>query len=178
MGDMLYVREEQTTGTASGSASASTDHVRTLNTSVINTVSGASLSANRITQPAGTYDIHAMAPAFDVTMTRIFLYNITDAAVEILGQTASNFDNGAGTNMSAQSELRERITIADTKVFELRQWTKTAQATNGLGIDASDGRTEVYGQVLVRVPDEAAGGGGGGGSGVSSVEYLSLLLGI
>jgi len=137
---LLHVRDEKSSA-AGGSSSAATDNIRTLNTVVTNEISGASLASNQITLPSGTYFINANAPAYNVGRHRIFLYNVTDTAVEILG--GSEYAIASGTNQT-RSVMFGRFTITAEKDFEIRHYTQSAIATNGLGVNCSDGRTEVY----------------------------------
>ncbi len=141
----IQVREEQTTGTNGGSSSAG-DQVRTLNTVVRNTITGASLASDQITLPAGTYKVNASAPAYDCNRQRTFLYNVTDAAVELLGTTG--FSNQTG-NVQARSFVIGEFTITSEKDFEIRQYQEDAVATFGLGVACSDGRVEIYSEATI-----------------------------
>ena len=173
MAGLLHVRDEQLTTVHGGASSAATANVRVLNTVVLNTITGASLAANRITLPAGTYDIFGAAPAFDVTQHRLSLYNISDSAIEIVGQSGNWVGISDATVEIAK--VRGRITITAEKIFELRHYTTGAVSTNGLGTAMSDGLTEVYADLRVF---DAAAAAAGGLSGIATLEYQSLLLDI
>lgn len=140
----MLVRDEKAQNTAGGGCTAGQTVARTLNTVSANTIAGASLASNQITLPAGTYRIDASAPVHSVDENRISLYNVTDAAVQILGTS----ENGI-TNVVTRSFLKGRFTIAGTKVFELRHFTGTTVATNGFGLQVNSGGNEVYTQVEI-----------------------------
>jgi len=77
---LLHVEDQKTSGSHGGSSVATTWTTRTLNTVVSNEISGASLSSNQITLPAGKYYFEASAPAYKINGHRIKLYNATDAS--------------------------------------------------------------------------------------------------
>ena len=131
-----------------GSAGANTDNIRVLNTVKTNEITGASLSSNQITLPAGTYFCEAFANGCMVDHHRAFLYNVTDSSVELIGQQyyATAFSN-LGDNTSL---IFGRFTISAQKVFELRHRTQSAKADIGLGHYMNDTRNSVYADVLIR----------------------------
>lgn len=145
---LLHVREEQTSGTDAGASSAATNHIRVLNTTVTNNIPGASLGAvnNKITLPAGTYEISASAPSIAGNVVKAFLYNVTDAADEIIG--TSDFNNN-GTTVSGRGFVFGEFTIAAEKDFELRHYIDAARAVNGLGAATSTGQVEIYSDVRI-----------------------------
>jgi hypothetical protein len=146
LSQILYVRDEKSTGTQGGASSAG-NNTRVLNTQVTNTISGASLASNQITLPAGTYQVHFSAPCLGGQNNRAKLYNVTDSSNALIGESA--FSNAANVN-SASSTGKGIITISGTKVFELRHYILTATATFGLGGAAGDGLTEIYASVFVQ----------------------------
>jgi len=143
--DILHVREEYTSGTAGPSGSTTTWNVRVLNTEEYNTITGASLATNQITLPAGTYRVHAHAGYHDGDRQKLALYNVTDAANEVLGTAA--ISNNSDLSMS-HTTLFGQFTIAAEKDFELRHYTQIAK-TNGLGVAVSSGEVEVYAEVII-----------------------------
>lgn len=147
----LHVRDEKSTGTGGGDSATSTV-TRVLNTVKTNGITGASLGSNQITLPAGTYRIHATAPAYSTGSGgdaghRVTLYNVTDTAVTLYG-TSEWIDVTTSIGTQTRSHLNGVFTIAGTKAFELRHfinWTETG----GLGLAVSDGTAEVYGEVQI-----------------------------
>ena len=142
---LLHVREEAATTVDGGTITGTSDNIRVLDTVVTNGIIGASLGSNQITLPAGTYYVDAHAPTWsDVNFVRVHLYNVTDAAVEILGIA------GVGnSNMPIMSTLRGIFTITSEKVFELRHYVLTTVSTTGAGIAADDGTIEIYADVVI-----------------------------
>lgn len=143
---ILHVRDEKTSGTNGGTATAGLFQRRDLNTVETNTIPGASLSASQFTLPAGTYDIQASAPAFEAGGHQARLYNATDGTYPIIG---GNEVNGADRIGSTRALVAGRFTIAATKVFELRHRVSATQSSNGYGVALGFG-TEVYADVIVR----------------------------
>ena len=142
---ILHVRDEKSSGTNGGSSSNGLFVRRDLNSVEASTISGASLSGNQFTLPAGTYDIQASAPVHQAGKHQARLYNATDGTYPIIGTSEVNDPNGDATTRSFVSG---RFTIAATKAFEIRHRVQIAQATNGYGVASGFG-TEVYTDVVI-----------------------------
>jgi predicted RecA/RadA family phage recombinase len=146
--EMLQIKDEKSSGTAGGSTSATTWHTRDLNTVASNTITGASLSSNQITLPAGTYRVFAQSEMHESGANRLRLRNITDSSTVASGANSNSGSSGASLpNNSAI--LGTRFTIAGTKTFELQHYAKLAKATIGLGIALSTGEVEVYSEITI-----------------------------
>jgi hypothetical protein len=139
---LLHVREEQVAGTHGGTFSSGAWTKRTLNTSVTNEISSASLATSQISLPAGTYYIEAFAPTYNVGAHQVRLYNTTDAASTLVGRNEYSASNGTSASVYG------RFTIAGTKVFELQHRCTVTGTTTGLGAAISWG-TEVYSEVSI-----------------------------
>lgn len=145
----MLVRDEKTSGTGGGSSIAGIQ-TRTLNTVHANTISGASLSSNQITLPAGVYRIRALAPQGNVNMGKAFLYNVTDAVNSLIGQSMNVTLSSGGDDINTMSLLSGRIEIASPKVFELRHYTEQVKASTGLGSNVGLASiVEVYSEVEI-----------------------------
>lgn len=145
--DLIYVRDQKSSGQAGGAAAAATWNVRTLNTVTVNTISGASLASNRVTLPAGTYRIRARAPAYLVGRHKLRLRNITAGSTAAVGSSAyADATTGAAVT---DSVLLARITLASTTELELQHFTTSARATHGLGIEVSSSEVEVYTEMWI-----------------------------
>lgn len=144
---LLHVRHEETSGTAGGASAAATWNVRVLNTQLTNEISGASLAANQITLPAGTYEIRATAPCLNSDRHKLRLRDTTGATDLLIG--TSVFTSSAGNNSVGMAELFGRFTLTVTSVLELQHYTQTARASDGLGIEASASVVEVYADVRI-----------------------------
>ena len=144
--NFLHIQDQRTSGTNAGGATGGADNTRVLNTVLTNNITGASLSSNQIILPAGDYYVEASAPAFATDRHRILLYNVTDLLVAILGQNAYNRTSGAHVTSSSLTGV---FSIADQKTFELRHYTQSTRATDGLGTTVGDGREEIYADIRV-----------------------------
>jgi hypothetical protein len=145
----LIVSDQKAQGTAAGGSSVGVQ-TRTLNTVDKNTIAGASVSSNQITLPAGTYRVFAQVPAINVNAHRAHLYNVTDSAVSILGTCENATAPATSDSVETWSEIIGDITIAATKVFEIRHYTGGAEATHGLGVAMNiSGYVEQYTKVVI-----------------------------
>lgn len=122
-----------------GSSTADTWMTRTLNTTDHNDISGASLSSNRFTLPAGTYVLRATAPGYKTSHAQLRLYNYTDSSVVGYGCTAWNNNE----YIQLRSELICVFTITSSKAFEIQHIVDSSQATYGLGC-SSEGLISGY----------------------------------
>jgi hypothetical protein len=141
---IFHAQDQKAANTAGGSSVAGADTARNLNVVLTNDIAGASLAANQIVLPAGTYFVEATAPAYSSDRHRLMLYNVTDAAVSLLGTTEAS-----SATVTSRSVVKGRITITAPKTFELRHRVATSFATNGFGFPINDGRVEIYTEVKI-----------------------------
>lgn len=144
--EVLRIYESQ----SSGVVSSQTFTVGAWNTRVLNTtdgsISGASLSSNEITLPAGTYLIEAWAPAWRVSGHKSRIYNVTTSSVELVGQNAYGLVNNSQFTVT-NARLSGRLVLATTTVIRLEHYVQaysTAVPTVG-----APGTEEVYAEVLI-----------------------------
>lgn len=144
---ILIIQDQKSVGT-NGGGSSSGANTRTLNTVVVNNISGASLASNQITLPAGNYRVTASAPCFKGDSHKAYLYNVTDSANAIIGSSESTWN---GDNTQTRSFIDGYMVLAGTKVFQLRHQILTAVATNGLGVatNVSGSGVEVYSTITI-----------------------------
>ena len=155
--EVVHVEDQKSTANPGGAAATTTWNVRDLNTLVTDDTGEASLSSNRITLPAGTYECWIKAPAHDVNGHRVKLYNYTDSADEILG---GNSRSASGDDTQTNAICAGVFTIASAKAFEIRHYTQiSTSATTELGVATFDGGVETYTQAVFR---RKAGTGSGG----------------
>ncbi len=130
---VFHAYDEKASGTNGGGSTANTWTKRDLNTTELNTISGASLSSNEIILPAGTYDFWASAPTYDDASygSTVRLYNVTDSAVIMLGTSQW----GVG-NHEQRTFVQGRFTLSGTKHIAVYSFHSATQATNGLGVNA------------------------------------------
>jgi len=141
----LQVQERYAAGTTGPTLAGGAWVTRVLNTTVTNTIPGATISSNRITLPAGTYYIDADSSVFSAQMLRNALYNVTDGTFTILGLNSK--PNGGGEDQDSDSSpVTGMFTITSTKTFELR----SRLAESGFGYTAGNwGISEVYTDVQI-----------------------------
>ncbi len=142
---LLHVRDIKIYATDGGSA-VSGSQTRDLNTVETNEISGASLSSNQITLPAGTYFIMATSPSYKTGNSKAVLHNVTRNAVDAVG-TAEYSD--VSDNVLVRSFINKRFTISVTSVFEIRLFCGAAKSTNGLGIGYNVASTNIYTEVMI-----------------------------
>lgn len=150
----LHVRDQKSAGSDGGNG-VSGMNIRTLNTTVDNSITGASRSGNQIILPSGTYDIHAIVPCSvngknQATTAQAYLYNVTDSSTTIVGTSCRLSDGGdfhEGVVQQGLSHVRGRFTITAQKTFEIRM--NMYGNNRGMGRSADCGMTEVYTEVII-----------------------------
>ena len=135
----MHVRDEKANNTAGGTSVATTWTKRVLNTSVANTITGASLANDTVTLPAGTYDFHASFPAYAAYYIRGKLRNTSDNSDIIVGPSAYYYS----TYGSYLYSFSGRFVIAAEKNIQLQYWVSVGVAS-GLGLATNSGGVEVY----------------------------------
>lgn len=144
---VLYVRDEKASGTDGGDFTQGAWRTRTLNTTVVNEISGASLAADQVTLPAGTYRFHARAPGRNCGNHKCKLANITDGTDALIGSSVANA--GASNTQGDSMILDGEITITAAKVFELQDRCTVTRNVDGFGINSGFGVVEVYAELWV-----------------------------
>ncbi len=144
---LLHVRQEVNAGTDSQTLSNSGANTRVLDTVKTNEITGASLSSNEITLPAGTYFCLASAPAYLTSNHQCRLFNTTDNADVLEGTTEHAWNNGYVTT---HSFLRGRFTISGTKGFTLRHYVGQTRNDSGGGTGfTAGGSKNIYAEVMI-----------------------------
>jgi hypothetical protein len=143
---LLHVRDEKASGTSGGTFTSGAWQTRTLNTSMTNEISGASLSSNQITLPSGTYFINALAVALKVDGHKAKLRNITDSSDTLIGTSEYS---GAGGVVTSSSIINGRFTIASQKTFEIQHRCDLTSSTNGFGQAQAFSVVEVFADVRI-----------------------------
>jgi len=143
---LFHIRDEKTAGTNGGTFTSGAWQTRDLNTTLTNEISGASLAANVITLPAGTFYIEARAPARQVNGHKVKLRNTSDTSDVIIGSSETH---DTVTTGQTTSFVTGRFTIAATKNFELQHQCITTRAANGFGEGTDIVVVEVYAEVKI-----------------------------
>jgi len=145
---LLHVRDEKASGSAGGTATSGSFFTRTLNTSVTNEISGASLASNQITLPSGTYFIYASAPGYGTNRIKTKLRNITDSTDTLIG--SGTYTDSVSAVAEVKSFIAGRFTISAQKTFEIQQRVQTTFAdANALGIQMGFSVAEIYTDVQI-----------------------------
>lgn len=144
---LIHVRDEKASGTQGGTFTAGSYIARALNVVKTNTISGASLASNRITLPAGEYEIEASAPAYAVGLHKALLYNVSTAANLLIGTGEISISTSA---TQTKSVVKGRFTLAGSHQLELRHRCQVSRANDGFGVAPSFGDVEVYAEALIR----------------------------
>lgn len=138
--------ETQASGTNGGSSTATTWTKRTLNTTVVNNISGASIAASVITLAAGSYVVNASAPSFESTLFKIRLQNTSDGTTAALG--TSEYEGSS--SVQTRGILSGFFTITGNKNFELQHYVTLARANVGFGNPSSIASiSEVYSTIQI-----------------------------
>jgi hypothetical protein len=148
-GQLLHVRDEKSSGVDGGTFTSGAWRTRTLNTTKTNEITGASLTSNQITLPAGTYWIEASAPGQGVDFHQAKLRNVTDGSDVIIGTTENTVIAGAQGANGSRSIVQGRFTIAAEKVFELQHRCSDSTSSVGFGAGSGFGVVEVYAEVCI-----------------------------
>jgi len=149
---IFSVVDSKPNGVDGGTFTAGSWQTRTLNTIITNTISGASLSNNRITLPAGTYIVTAHAPGLDVNQHQAVLFGVSgDTGNLIVGTSENTTDNSLSTSnpVCTKSVIVQHLTLSTTTVLELRHKCSVTRTGYGLGSAASTGAGEIYSTVFI-----------------------------
>ena len=148
--DIAIFNETQASGTAGGATATGSFIKRTLNTTVVNNITGCSIASSVVTLPAGTFLMYASAPFYQSDEVKIRLQNTTAATTIAFGT------NGFGT-AAAQSSVLSNVMTATTlsvsSTVELQYRAANVRASAGLGnLNGFGGNSEIYSQlVIVRI---------------------------
>jgi hypothetical protein len=136
---------DQKTSTAGGTFTSGAWRTRDINTSQFNNITGASISSNQITLPAGTFMVVATAPFQRVDQNVLRFQNITDTTTAIEGQNAYTDTGAAVVGIAYLSGI---FTIAGSKTFELQHRCFTTRGGDGFGASNTI-TTDVYSIVSI-----------------------------
>lgn len=136
----ICIRDEKAQNTDGGTFTSGAWRTRVLNTEQADSGNHATLSSNRITLDAGDYVMLARLPVKGVSRNQGRLYNVTDAAVLIIGTSSWNPD----TDSSADSVMiMGKFTIAASKALEIQHRGEVTKSGSGFGVRGNF-TTEVY----------------------------------
>ena len=186
--DLLHVVDEQDANVSGGTPSVGAN-TRVLNKVLTNNITGASLASNKITLATGDYEIYANAPCYRGDEHRAYLYNVSDALIQVIGVNNYARDTGTvsqGWQFQNKSHVRGRFSVVSgPKDYELRhQIASAGGGTQGLGVESNDGRKEKYTSVQIRkivddfdlyhLRDEKTANTDGGGSSAGTYNVRAI----
>lgn len=148
-GEYAVFCEEQSSGTDGGDIAGETWTTRVLNTTDVNTITGASLSSNKITLPTGTYYIDASAPAFTYGVRKARLRDITGGTTLLNGGSCYAVGDDEG-HTQTRSIVSGYFMLSGTKELEIQQWIgASSEQGRDMGVASGFGVNERYSLVEV-----------------------------
>ena len=137
----VHLVDKKASGVDGGGSVLGAWRTRDLTDELADTEEICTLAANRFTLDAGTYRCLISSPAHRSEHHQIRLYNITDAAVELLG--VQGWNENAADEALTHSFIFGRFTIVGQKTFEVQYQVTQTQAADGLGV-ASTWGDQIY----------------------------------
>jgi len=143
--DVAIFREEQSSGTTGGTFTSGSYTKRTLNTTVVNNITGCSIASSVITLPAGTFVVTGFAPAQEVGRNKLRIQNMTASTTLQIGNNC--FANTTDGNSIAT--VNTVFTLASASTIELQHRCAVTVASYGLGLACSFSDVEVYASIII-----------------------------
>jgi hypothetical protein len=145
--DVAIFREEQASGTQGGTFTSGSYLKRTLNTTVVNNITGCSIASSVITLPAGTFAVTAFAPAQEVNRNKLRLQNTTASTTLQVGNNCYASAADVGSNIAT---LQTVFTLATSSTIELQHRCQATLATAGFGIACTFSDVEVFASITIQ----------------------------
>ena len=142
---VLHVQDQKSQNVAGGTFTSGARRTRELNSIEINNITGASVTANVISLPAGDYEIRAEVPCCAVGKVQAWLYNVT-ATTDILRSTSVDTGN---TAITLYNYLFGQFSLSEQSSLEIQHRCETSGAGDGFGLPANFD-TEVYTNVVIK----------------------------
>lgn len=140
LNDYICIVDQKAQNTAGGTFTSGAWQTRDLNTERSDTGGHASVASNQITLAAGTYIVHASAPAHAVNWHQARLQNITDASTILEGTSEAAT---TASSVTSRSVVVGKFTLVAQKVVELQHRCTVTKTTNGYGL-AANFTNEIY----------------------------------
>ena len=145
--NIAIFNESQASGTDGGTFTSGSFVKRTLNTTVVNQITGCTLTSSVISLPAGSYQVFATAPAFKVNGHKIQLRNTT--AGTTIDQGSSEFSDSSANDATSRSQIQTFFTLTTTSNIELQHRCVTTEVNDGFGTSSGFAVSEVYSQIII-----------------------------
>lgn len=141
-GPLIATREtytvfhEETSGTSGGTITQNTWNLRTLNSEGENNITGASLSANQVTLPAGTYEAEIVSSGYRCGnfITRLYDDTAGAAVAGVKGMTSKADTDGGSTD--AKSIMSGTFTLGVESALQVEQNCTDTHASAGMGVSS------------------------------------------
>lgn len=140
---VAIIKDIKAPGVSGGTISSGSWQARDLNF-VENFQQWLSLSASQFTLTAGIYDIEATVTAYAVGRHKARIYNVTDAAEALVGDSMSS---GSTDITASHTIVRGVIAISSSKTFELQHQVQTSGSG---GQESNFSVSEIYSMVKIR----------------------------
>jgi len=127
----VCVRDKKALGTKGGTFTSGAWRTRDINDEQADTAGICSLASNQITLAAGSYRCMISCPSHRVRRHQTRLYNITDAAVLLLGTGEYARDDTYGTT---RSFVVGRFILVAQKTLEVQHRCEVTRANDGFGV--------------------------------------------
>lgn len=139
--------DQKAINVAGGTFTAGSFQIRTLNTTIFNTIPGCSLASNQITLPAGNFYLEWTAPTSGNNAGHISrLFNVTGAT------SVAQSDSNVGGTLST-SKGRAKISPSGSTVYRIEHFCNNTVTSNGFGQAANvTGTIEQYTVVAIWGP--------------------------
>jgi len=142
---VFHLQDQKTSGTAGQTISATTWTKRDLQTTIRNSITGASVASSVVSLPAGTYRVRGVVSGVSVAATvgisQVRIRNTTDGATLGLAVQTTTTPNSINVPLVLDTEF----TISGTKNIEIQHYvTGTGGA---VGNAASSGEVETYASI-------------------------------
>lgn len=138
---ILLVEYNRSSNTAAGGSTSGSWQDRTIDTEVVNTITGASLSSNQITLPAGTYEVTGWCTSFRTGATGSRLRDSGDTTTYAIASSAYG-DTSDGDNIL--NHFENYFTLGSSTTLDLQTYSNSTQGTDGFGRAANTGEQEIY----------------------------------
>jgi len=148
----MYVEDQKAAGTDNTDmGSVDTWNTRTLNTEVINTITGASLASDVITLPAGTYRAKCIAPGYRIAFHKCRLRDTTNTLTLAVGTPERNHNGSTDGFITGHSLIQfSQFTLTAEADLELQHFCTVANGTTGGGLDnVGDAEIARYASVYI-----------------------------
>jgi hypothetical protein len=149
----FVVQNQQTSGISGGNGITGAWTASVLNTSIVNTITGASLASNKITLPPGIFQITASRSFYKTRRARIRFKTADDNSIIRYGPQAYIGDYDANSDGNTETggvlTMSTVIEISNPTDFVFEYYIENNTAGNQLGLAHSIGVVEVYAEVLI-----------------------------